>query len=94
MLCLLRRGIVRLTKPRGRIYEVIPEPSRQTVEKPPELVALEPILHQKGFIKNEDIRQVLGVNDVKARKVAHKLVTLGWLAPKGEKRGRYYVLAG
>lgn len=62
MLCLLRRGIVRLTKPRGRIYEVIAEPSEAPMEKPPELVALEPILQQKGFIKNQNIRQALGVS--------------------------------
>lgn len=91
---LMRRNLVRLPRPRGRVYEIITEPEKVPRQKPPELLALEPILREKGFIKNEDIRQVLGVNDVKARKVAHKLVTLGWLAPKGEKRGRYYVLAG
>ncbi|GIV55100.1 MAG: hypothetical protein KatS3mg039_1618 [Candidatus Kapaibacterium sp.] len=91
---LMRRNLVRLPRPRGRVYEIITEPEKVPRQKPPELLALEPILREKGFIKNEDVRQVLGVNDIKARKVVQKLVALGWLMPKGEKRGRHYVLAG
>ncbi|HXF05594.1 MAG TPA: ATP-binding protein [Blastocatellia bacterium] len=89
---LMRKGIVRLTRPKGRIYAVVEEPSKTPVEKPPELVALEPILHKKGFVKNEDIRQALGVSLIKARKIAQRLVALGWLKPHGEKRGRRYSL--
>jgi len=45
---LIRRRIVRLTQPRGRVYEIIPEPQKATVEKPAELEGLEPILKEKG----------------------------------------------
>jgi len=90
---LIRRGIARLTRPKGRVYEIILEPEKAVFEKPPELVVLEPILREKGFVKNEDIRLALGVNGMRARRIAQRLVTLGWLEPRGEKRGRHYVRA-
>lgn len=90
---LIRRGIVRLTKPKGRLYEVIAEPSGEPGEKPPELVALEPILREKGYVKNEDIRRELGVSISQANWIARKLVHSGWLEPQGSKRGRRYVIA-
>jgi len=88
---LIRKGIARLTKPKGRVYEAIPGGTKAAVEKPPELVALQPILRQKGFLKNEDIRQVLGLSISQARRLAKRLVDLGFLTPEGEKRGRRYV---
>jgi len=88
---LMRKGIVRLTKKGGRIYEVIAEGKEMKVEFPPELVALEPILRQKGYIKNKDIRKILNLSIPQAKRVALKLVNLGFLTPKGEKRGRKYV---
>ena len=88
---LIRKGIVRRTKPRGRVYEIV-VPSSRPKEKPPELMALEPILREKGYIKNEDIRRVLGVNLARARDIASRLVALGWLEPQGERRWRRYVL--
>ena len=88
---LIRKGIVRLTKKGGRIYEVIAGGKEMKVEFPPELVALEPILRQKGYIKNEDIRKVLNLSIPQAKRIALKLVNLGFLTPKGEKRGRKYV---
>ena len=88
---LVRKGIARLTKPKGRVYEVIPKGAKAAIEKPPELLALEPILRQKGFLKNEDIREVLGLSTSQARRLARRLVDLGFLTPQGEKRGRRYV---
>lgn len=67
---LIRTGIVRLIKPKGRLYEVISEPSHPPIEKPPEFVKLEPILLEKGFIKNADIRRTLGVSLIKAQTIA------------------------
>ncbi len=89
---LIRRGIVRLTRPRGRVYEIVSEPEKAAAEKPPEFLALEPILQEKGFIKNEDIRKALNVSVGQANWIARKLVMIGWLEPQGEKRGRRYVL--
>ncbi len=88
---LMRRGLVRLKKPRGRIYEVLAEPSPPS-EKPPELVALEPILEQKGFITNRDIREVLGVTRRQAQYIAEKLTRAGWLRAEGKGRWRKYRL--
>jgi len=89
---LIRRGIARLTKPKGRVYQVRTSPGPLPAEKPPELTALEPILHEKGFVKNEDIRSALGVTPRQANRVATRLVELGWLTVEGEKRGRAYSL--
>jgi ATP-dependent DNA helicase RecG len=88
---LIRKGLVRLTKPKGRIYEVITEPERLATEIPPEFVQLQPVLEQKGFVKNSDIQKVLGVSPVQARLIARRLVLKGWLEPVGEKRGRRYI---
>lgn len=89
---LIRKGIVRLTKPKGRVYEVVTKPEKAATEIPPEFTALQPILEQKGFVKNSDIQRVLGVSPVQARLIARRLVWGGWLEPLGEKRGRRYVV--
>ncbi len=87
---LIRKGIVKLRKPRGRVYEVVAE-GTHLPEKPPEMEALEPILLEKGYLKNADIRRALNLTVSQARRLAQKLVTLGFLTPEGEKKGRKYV---
>lgn len=87
---LIRRGIVRLTKPRGRIYEVIAQPSEAPREKPPELAVLEPILHQKGFIKNEDVRRELNLSRIQALRLLRRLLDQGFLRQEGAGRGARY----
>ncbi len=89
---LIRKGIVRLVRPRGRVYAVTPGVVEPPTEEPPEFLALEPILKDKGFVKNEDIRRVLGLSLHQANRLARKLVDLGLLEARGEKRGRRYVL--
>lgn len=44
---LIRRGLVRLTRPKGRVYEIVSEPEKAAAEKPPEFVAIEPILFRQ-----------------------------------------------
>jgi len=90
---LMRKRIVRLPQARGRIYELVHEAVASTRQKPQELIALEPILNQHGMLKNEDIRQVLGVTRRQAVHIVKGLVTEGWLIPVGEKRGRRYLAA-
>jgi ATP-dependent DNA helicase RecG len=89
---LIRWGVVRLKKKGGRIYELTPSPIFDTAEKPEELIALEAVIKEKGFIQNQDIRVTLGVTRRQATRIAQQLVSLGWLEPKGERRGSYYVL--
>ncbi|MGB9887991.1 MAG: ATP-binding protein [Moorellales bacterium] len=90
---LIRRGIVRLTRPRGRVYELISEPEKVPREKPPELVALEPILQERGYVKNEDVRRALGVSRIQAKRLLLDLAKQGLLKKEGEGRGARYVLA-
>ncbi len=88
---LIRKGIVKLSKPRGRVYEIITEETISRTEKPPEFKALESVLRRKGYIKNEDIRKALGLSISQARRLAQRFVKLGLLTPQGEKKGRQYV---
>ncbi len=91
---LIRKGLVKLPRKGGRIYELFPVASGATAEKPKEYAALEPVLKEKGFIKNEDIRRVLGVSQFSANRIAKRLIVVGFLKPEGSKRGRRYVSAG
>lgn len=96
---LVRKGIVRLTKSKRRVYEVITKPQKAVAEVPPtevpaEFAALKPVLEQKGSVKNSDIQRVLGVSLIQANRIARRLVLTGWLEAHGEKRGRYYVKGG
>jgi len=87
---LIRRRLVRLIKPRGRVYEVLSETAGAAVEIPPQFGILLPILHQQGFLKNEDVRRVLGLSRLQAYRLLHRLVDLGLLQPVGRGRGARY----
>jgi ATP-dependent DNA helicase RecG len=91
---LIRKGIVRLTKPKGRVYEVITEPEKIVAEKPPEFISIEPILQEKGFVKNEDIQKVFGVPRTRALRLLQYLTRRGFLMKEGKGRGARYVPAG
>lgn len=62
-------------------------------EKLPEYSALEPLLKEKGYVKNADIRKALKVPAISAKRIAQRLVAAGWLRPEGERRGRRYILS-
>jgi ATP-dependent DNA helicase RecG len=91
---LIRKGIVRLTKPKGRVYEVITEPEKIVAEKPPEFISIEPILQEKGFVKNEDVQKVFGVSRTRALRLLQYLTGRGFLMKEGKGRGARYVPAG
>lgn len=90
---LIRKGVVRLPHRRGRVYQLSTVLFSQPLEKPAEYVVLEPMLHERGSVRNRDIREALGVSLSQATRVARNLVELGWLRPSGERRGRRYVMA-
>jgi ATP-dependent DNA helicase RecG len=91
---LIRRGLVRLIKPRGRVYEVLSETAGVAVEIPPEFGTLRPILRQQGFLKNEDVRRVLGLSRLQAYRLLHRFVELGLLQLVGRgRRARYELMA-
>lgn len=87
---LIRKGIVRLQKPRGREYVATTAASRG--EKPESLVRLMPLLEKQGYVTNKDIREVFGVTLNKANRIAKRLVDTGWLSALGDRRGRRYIL--
>ncbi len=91
---LIRKGIVKLPKKGGRVYELAASPASDvSTEKPPEYAALEPVLAEKGFVKNEDIRQALGVSARSANRIAAKLVSAGFLKVEGSLKFRRYLRA-
>jgi ATP-dependent DNA helicase RecG len=88
---LIRKGVVRMPKRGGRLYEITPSPAEQVVESPEEYKVLEPALARDGFVTNSSIRQALSVERRKATRVAEDLVESGWLRAEGKRRGtRYY----
>jgi len=89
---LIRKGIVRLTKKGGRIYELLPQPQASTKPIPEELQKCIDRLPEGGYLTNATVRQILGVNRIKAARLLREWVNLGFLERRGEKRGtRYYV---
>lgn len=92
---LIRKGVVRLPKKGGRVYKLVASPgAKGPTEKPPEYLALEPILAQKGFVKSADIQEALGISRRQATRVASNLVACGLLRITGEKAGQRYLPAG
>ena len=89
---LIRQNIVRPIKKGGRIYEVFPSDRQQSLKPPDELQRLRSTLKQKGYLKNEDVRKVLGINLSQANRLLRGLTETGWLRGEGDKRGRRYYL--
>ena len=89
---LIRRKIARSLKKGGRIYEVVPSDRQQLIELPDELKKLRSTLKQKGYLKNEDVRRIFGINMAQANRLLRRLTETGWLHGEGNKRGRRYYL--
>jgi ATP-dependent DNA helicase RecG len=87
---LVRKGVARLMQPRGRVYEVVELTQPRKIETPPEFLKVEPVLQAKGFLKNEDVRQVLKVSRAKAKQLLKHWTELGLLRPQGKGRGTRY----
>ena len=92
---LMRKGVVCLPKKGGRIYKVIaPQEREKGLKKPEELLQLEPILKEKGYLTNQDVRRTLGVSRARAKKLLDRWVTGGWLKLEGRGRGARYKPSG
>jgi ATP-dependent DNA helicase RecG len=87
---LIHKGLVKLPRKGGRIYELLSVASGATAERSPEYVELEAVLKEKGFIKNEDIRKILRVSVRQATRIASRLVADGWLRSEGYLKTRRY----
>ena len=81
---------VRRGRSGGRTYKLADAPDQPQAAMPDEYRALEPLLQADGLIRNQDIRDALGLTLAQAGRVATRLVTSGWLIPEGEKRARRY----
>jgi ATP-dependent DNA helicase RecG len=88
---LIRKGLVRLLRKKGKLYQVI-EPGKAAQDFPSEYLPLLEEIKTQGFITNRDIRRILRVKRHTALHIARNLVASGWLIPEGEKRGYRYVL--
>lgn len=71
--------------------EALKSARRSLRQKPPELLALEPILREKGFIKNEDVRRELNFTRIQALRFLQRLLDQGFLRQEGKGRGARYV---
>jgi Fic family protein len=89
---LIRRGIARSLKKGGRVYEVV-EPEEVAVgPKPPdEFLQIKPLLREKGYVKNEDIRRILGIARPRATRLLRDWVEARFLILRGKGRGARYV---
>ncbi len=87
---LIRKGVVKMPKKGGRIYEVVSRVGGSQ-DKPTEYVAIEDLLRERGWVRNEDFRSRLGLSTYKASQVARNLVATGWLRPEGPRKTRRYM---
>ncbi len=89
---LRRKGIAQPLKKGGRVYRVIPRSEKGPGELPGELKKLLPTMQRKGYLKNEDVRKILGITVAQAYRLLRRLTESGFLSYKGTKRGRCYFL--
>ncbi len=88
---LMRKGIVRLQKKGGRIYEILEGKEDEFPEFPEGYLEVRMIVERKGYVKNEDLRGVLKLSRVQAKWLFQKYLNLGLLKMEGQGRGARYV---
>ncbi|MCK4727989.1 MAG: putative DNA binding domain-containing protein [Desulfobacterales bacterium] len=89
---LIHRGLVQLERRGGRVYQLIdPEKISGWPKAPREFLQIEPLLREKGYVKNEDVRQVLGVSRAQATRFLQDWAATGFLTLLGKGRGAQYV---
>ena len=80
--------MIRLEKKGGRIYRLAQEELGTPHE---DFQSLAVVLAEKGRLVNGDLRRIWGLDRQSALRRVKSLVQSGWLAAKGNRRGRYYV---
>jgi len=85
---LIRRGLAVSDKKGGRVYRVIE--TALPVVVPQELEPVLDALHARGFLRNADVRQALGVERERARDLLRVWVEDHWLRREGERKGTKY----
>lgn len=84
---LMRKGIARLRRPRGRVYELAPTGE---LEVPPEFAPVARLIAEQGRVTNADIRRLLSADRHRARHLAQKWIERGLLRLEGRGRGARY----
>ncbi len=87
---LIRKGIVRIRKKGGRIYDVL-EPGAP-VEIPSGFEPVYEQLQQEGQVANRDLRAILECDRHEAYRHASRWVDMGFLELRGIGRGAHYVI--
>jgi Fic family protein len=85
---LIRRGLAVSQRKGGRVYRILESAAPQTV--PEELAPLLPLLRERGFIKNADVRRVLGVTSRQALVLLTEWAKGEWLIRDGERKATVY----
>lgn len=85
---LIRRGLVVSEKKGGRVYRVIERATLVVV--PEQLRPLTETLRTRGFIKNFDVREILGVNRRRALALLTAWADHRWLTRQGERKATKY----
>ncbi len=86
---LIRRGLAESEKKGGRVYRVL-EPS-PSVAIPEGLQQLVDVLRTRGFIRNADVREALGVNRKHALELLATWADGHWLTREGERKATKYL---
>ena len=73
-------------------YEVVEPQEVAARPKPPgEFLQIKSLLREKGYVKNEDIRRILGIARSQATRLLRDWVGAGLLTLHGKGRGARYV---
>ncbi|MFQ6092807.1 MAG: ATP-binding protein [bacterium] len=88
---LMRKGIVRLQKKGGRIYELLEGKGDEFFEFPQGYPEVRAIVERKGYVKNEYLRDALNLSRVQAKWLLQKYLNSSLLKMEGRGRGARYV---
>ncbi len=88
---LVNKGIVRLLKKGGRIYTVLNPKEDVAPSIPDKLIRLLPLIQERGYIQNRDVRETLGLTRIQAYRLLQEWVSRGLLQKQGSGRGARYL---
>lgn len=87
---MLKKGVVALPQKRGRVYNILALKEKRPTKFPDEYKILKETIQKKSFLKNEDIQRLLSIPRYKAKRLAQRLVILGFFEKEGKGKGTKY----
>jgi len=91
---MLRKGCMAHPEKGGWIYHIVYPDEGRKIEFPSEYSKIKEMLDERGYVTNQDIREILKVQRYTAARVAKRLIDLGLLVPTGKGRGAKYIKKG